>query len=125
MDSVSTDTRDALLIDTGSVYCPPATRNSVPGGVRMICAGVLGAPAGLGAVGAEGCAASRGGVVGGAPGSAPVGGFVTAPGCVGAAVGGAVGGAPTGGTGVTTPGMGDVPGGSGGFVGGTPGGAAA
>ena len=44
--SVSVDTRDALLIETGTVYGPPATRNSVPGGVTMICAGVAAAAAG-------------------------------------------------------------------------------
>ena len=37
---VITDTRDALLIDTGTVYGPPATWNVVPGTVRMTCAGV-------------------------------------------------------------------------------------
>src|SRR5947207_2471654 len=45
--NASIDTRDALLIDTGTVYGPPATRNSVPGAVTIICAAVgaaLGAP---------------------------------------------------------------------------------
>ena len=41
--NVITDTRDALLIDTGTVYGPPATWNVVPGTVRMICAGVAAA----------------------------------------------------------------------------------
>src|SRR5688572_6933770 len=49
--SVRVDTRDALLIETGTVYGPPATRNSVPGGVMMTCAAVAagaGAPAAAG-----------------------------------------------------------------------------
>src|SRR6266567_4294203 len=49
--SVSTDTRDALLIESGTGYGPPATRNSVPGVVTMICAGVaVGPPAVVGGV---------------------------------------------------------------------------
>src|SRR4051812_25447897 len=87
--SVMTDTRDALLIDSGTVYGPPATRNSVPGGVTRICAaaGDVGpAPAAPG--GAGGVAfGSRGGGAGatgtpaggcrptvGAPGTCPTAG---------------------------------------------------
>src|SRR5512133_1886407 len=50
--SVTTDTRDALLIDSGTVYGPPATRNSVPGGVTITCA--VFAPAGVAAPAAAG-----------------------------------------------------------------------
>src|ERR1044072_3351393 len=39
---VITDSRDALLIDTGTVYGPPATWKIVPGVVTTICAGVAG-----------------------------------------------------------------------------------
>ena len=38
--SDSVDNRDALLIDSGAMYGPPPTLNSVPDGVMMICAGV-------------------------------------------------------------------------------------
>src|SRR6476619_4615396 len=84
--TVTTETRDALLIDTGTVYGPPATWNVVPGTVRMICPGV--------ACGAPGAAAgvtsvSRGCVAGGAaPTGAPVvtggmpGGMAPAGACV-------------------------------------------
>src|SRR4029450_572406 len=51
MVSVITETRDALLIDTGTVYGPPATWNVVPGTVRMICpGGACGAPGGVAGV---------------------------------------------------------------------------
>src|SRR4051812_3137502 len=58
---VITDRRDTLLIDTGTVYGPPATRNSVPGGVTITCA--VFAPAGVVAPGPAGGVAvtSRGG----------------------------------------------------------------
>src|SRR4029453_7141849 len=67
--SVIVEARDTLLIETGTVYGPPATRNS-PGGVTRICAapGVAGVP--VGAAGVAGCVTSRGGVTG----SVPVGG---------------------------------------------------
>jgi len=48
---VITDTREALLIDTGTVYGPPATWNVVPGTVRMTCDGVaVAGPGGVGGV---------------------------------------------------------------------------
>src|SRR5438045_5082121 len=70
--SVITDNRDTLLIETGTVYGPPATRNSVPGVVMMICAAVgfgAGAPGGAGGV----VVTSRGGAAGAAapPGTPP------------------------------------------------------
>src|SRR5436190_18652508 len=75
--SVTTDTRDALLIETGTVYGPPATRNSVPGGVTSTCAtppvgaGAPGGAAGVvvtsrgGTVPAEGVVAPAAGAVAG------------------------------------------------------------
>src|SRR4051812_39196903 len=77
--SVITDTRDALLIESGTVYGPPATRNSVPGGVTRICAAVddVGAapavPGGAGGVafGSRGGVAGAGGTTPGA--AAPAG----------------------------------------------------
>ena len=109
------DSLDALLIDTAVVYGPLATRNSVPGGVTMICAGVA-APAG-GVAGAAVGAASRGGVAGGA-GTVAAGGVV---GGVAVAGGVAAGGVVCAGAGAA-PGIREVPGGSGptGFVGCTP-----
>src|SRR5688572_16202098 len=48
---VITDTREALLIDTGTMYGPPATWKVVPGTVRMTCDGVAAAgPGGVGGV---------------------------------------------------------------------------
>src|SRR4051812_16392942 len=32
------ESRDTFVIDTGTVYGPPPTRNVVPGGVRITCA---------------------------------------------------------------------------------------
>src|SRR5687767_6996989 len=85
--SVSTERRDALFTDTGTVYGPPATWNVVPGGVRITCAGVgagLSRPGG----GAGGAVGSRGGTPVGVPpggvvgaGGTPAGGAV-APGGV-------------------------------------------
>ena len=95
---VSVDNRDALFTETGTVYGPPATRNSLPGGVTMICAaGVVAAPgvAGAGAFG------SRGGALG-----SVTGGGVVAPAGGGGNVGRSVAG-PIG------AGTGDVPGGTG------------
>src|SRR6185436_18901100 len=118
---VIVDTREALLIDTGTVYGPPATWNVVPGTVRMICPGV--------ACGAPGAAAgvtsvSRGCVAGGAaPTGAPVvtggmpGGMTPAGACV-AGAGAAPGFSGTGAIGVGT---GDVPGAGGRFTGCAPG----
>src|SRR5690349_15990742 len=64
--SVITDSRATLLIDTGTVYGPPATRNSVPGGVMITCAvegdGGVAVPAAAGGV----AFTSRGGVAAGA-----------------------------------------------------------
>src|SRR5918994_3823978 len=88
---VITDTREALLIETGTVYGPPATWNVVPGTVRMTCAGV--------AVEAPGAAAA-GGVVGlsrGVSGTG-AGGAVVVPGAGGTPTGApVVGGGVTGG----------------------------
>src|SRR6516225_10061689 len=83
--SVMTDSRCALLIDTGTVYGPPATWNVVPGGVTMICAGVVGGAVGFAGVGAAPAGWSRGGV---GSGGTVAGGVV--PGCVvaGCVVGG-------------------------------------
>src|SRR5919106_2605571 len=60
--SVITETRWALLIETGTVYGPPATWNVVPGTVRMTCAGV-GAAGPVAAPGGAVAALSRGGIV--------------------------------------------------------------
>src|SRR6188768_1485348 len=103
---VIVDTREALLIDTGTVYGPPATWKVVPGTVRMTCDGVaVAGPAGVGGVvglsrGVSGT--TTGGIApvpgagGTVPTGAPAGG--TAPGgCCGAAPGGTVGAAPAGG----------------------------
>src|SRR3712207_3148697 len=61
--SVSTDTRDALLIDTGTVYGPPAIVNSGRGVVIRIWVEPVGGAAAAGAAPAGGCVGSRGGVV--------------------------------------------------------------
>ena len=128
--NVITESRATLLIEIGTVYGPPATRYSVPGDVTMICAA-----AGFTAAAAPGVAdggvvvMSLGAAVGGvaAPGAAPAGaappgGAATGGGVtfVGAFAGGGV--APGGavGSGVTRAGVGDAPGGTGKFVGGTP-----
>src|SRR5687767_1782578 len=100
-----TETRLALLIETGTVYGPPATWNVVPGTVRITWAGVVAAPPGpAGAAGVV--VTSRGGnpVAGGVPAGAPVGvvSGVAAPGA---------GTVPTGGTGANGVGTGGVPGG--------------
>src|SRR5690349_15531721 len=102
---VITDRRDELLIETGTVYGPPATWNVVPGTVRMICAGVCGGAPG-GAVGVTsvslGCADGAA-PAGAPPTGAPVvaggtpGGTTPAGGCI--AGGAPVGGAATGGAG--------------------------
>src|SRR2546428_253564 len=98
---VITETRDALLIETGTVYGPPATRNSVPGGNTLICAGVagvVGVVPGAGGVpggdrgGATGAGATGSGVMGGVPAGGVPGGV---------AIGGMPGG---GGDGCTAPG---------------------
>ena len=60
----SVDNRDALLIDSGAMYGPPATLNSVPDGVMMICAGVGWPTPGAVGVAAGGAVGSRGGVTG-------------------------------------------------------------
>src|SRR5262249_4888337 len=65
IDSVITDRRCALLIETGTVYGPPATWNVVPGGVTMICAGVVGGAFGFAGVGVVVGGSSRGGVAAG------------------------------------------------------------
>jgi hypothetical protein len=71
------ESRDALLIEMGVLYGPPATLNSLVGGVKMTCAGVS-VPAAPGSAG-TGVAGSRGGVPGGTPvpagGTAPTGGI--------------------------------------------------
>ena len=64
------------MIEIGVRYGPPATLNSAPGGVTMICAGVAPVTAAGGAAG-TGALGSRGGVVGG---TVPVGGVVPAGG---------------------------------------------
>src|SRR5438093_11148227 len=87
--SVTLDTRDAPVIDTGTVYGPPPTRNSVPGGVTSTCA-------------AAGVAA--GGVAGGTAAGGVGGGAVGAPG------GGCAGGTAGAGTGVGKGGTVVVPG---------------
>src|SRR6266850_7824763 len=87
--SVTLDTRDAPVIDTGTVYGPPPTRNSVPGGVTSTCAAAGGV--------AGGGTAAGGGVGGGAVG-APGGG------CAGGTAGGAGTGVGTGGS-VVVPGI--------------------
>src|SRR3954470_10373048 len=87
--------REALLIEIGTVYGPPDTRNSVPGGVTMICAGVA-APATGVAPGDTGW--SRGGPAGGVKPGGNAGG---APPGWPAGVVPAAGG---GGKGVTAPG---------------------
>src|ERR671912_130932 len=129
IDRLSVETRDALLIETGTVYGPPPTWKTVPGTVTITCAGVAVA---RGSVGAGGVVASRGGAV--APGApAPVPAGAPVPACGGAVVGsagvpagGAVAGgttpagggcAPGCGTGVGIVGTGNVPGGAGRFVG--------
>src|SRR4051794_17699697 len=88
--NVMVDRRDTLLIEIGTVYGPPATRNSVPGVVISSCA----APAGPGAVGAGagGAFGSRGGVAGGG-GTPSVPGGGTVPGAPGGVPGGVVPGA--------------------------------
>ena len=128
--NVTTETRAALLIETGIVYGPPATWKVVPGGDTMIWAGVVGDatagwPAGVvgTAVGALG-----NGAVGACPGAGGtvVGFAVVAGGAAGGVpstvVGGVAGnpGAGSVATGLTIPGTGDVPGGAGRLVGGTP-----
>src|SRR6478736_1321308 len=120
--SVSVETRDTLLIEIGTVYGPPATRNS-PGGVTRICAPAGGVAPGV--AGAAGGVTSRGGWDTG--GSVPVGGVTG--GIVGCAPVAVTGGGVTGGggapgtvvTGVWNVGTGDVFGGTGCAVGGTPG----
>src|SRR5512138_994429 len=99
------DSRDALVADTATVYGPPPTRNSGPGGVTTICAPAL-AVTGFGfvAVAPAGDAGLVAGVAadgagGGAPAAAPCG--VAAPGIAGE---GAAGKA-------VVPGMGELPGG--------------
>src|SRR5215210_7919736 len=69
MVSVMTDTRDALLIEMGTVYGPPATWKVVPGTVTITCAGVAGVPPGP--VGAAGTASGGGAVGAGVPGATP------------------------------------------------------
>src|SRR5436190_24175158 len=103
-------------MDTGTVYGPPATRNSVPGVVTITCA--VFAAAGVAVAGGV-VVTSRGGVV--APTAPPgaVGAGATPAGGV-AAGGCAPAGVAAGGSGVTSVGTGEVPGGGGKFVGGTP-----
>ena len=86
--------RDALLIEIGARYGPPAILNSVPAGVMMTCAGVTPEGGVPGAAG-NGWFGSRGGVTGAIP---VVAGGVVAP------AGGVVA------TGGTTPAGGGVPG---------------
>src|SRR6266542_177511 len=131
--SVTTDRRDTLLIDSGAVYGPPATRNSVPGVVMMTCAAVAFGEAVPGAAGGVVVMSRVGGVAGGAatsPGTPPGVGTPAPAGGAPVVGGAAPGAAPAGftvppgapGKGVTSVGTGDVPGGTAGFVGGTPGG---
>src|SRR5258706_10596923 len=114
MVSVIIDTRDALLIDTGTVYGPPATRNSFPGGVTITCAVVaLGGVAAPGAAGG-GAFGSLGGAGGTTPGgvTAPARGVAPGVGSIGAGGpvdgDGTLDGVPAGG--VRNPGTGDVTG---------------
>src|SRR5262245_14071600 len=65
--SVIIDRRLTLPMEIGTVYGPPLTRNSVPGGVTITCAGGADGADGVGAGGAFG---SRGGAVGSAGTSA-------------------------------------------------------
>src|SRR5215813_12264819 len=74
MVSDNPESRDAFVADTATVYGPPPTRNSGPGGVTTICAPEL-ATVGLGFAAG-----------GGAPGAAPCG--VAAAGAAGAGAAG-------------------------------------
>src|SRR6185503_8265935 len=100
----SPDSRDAFVAEMATVYGPPPTRNSGPGGVMTTCA-PAGAIVGGGAVAAAGAAGTGAGVVGegagtGAPEAAPPG-SAAAPGTAG------VGAAVT----AVVPGTGELPGG--------------
>src|SRR6478736_2628254 len=73
--SVITERRATLLIEIGTVYGPPATRNSVPGGVTITCAVAAPAGVGPGAAAGGGAVMSRGGFAATAPpGGAAAGG---------------------------------------------------
>src|SRR5687768_4854671 len=111
--SVITETREALLIEIGTVYGPPATWKVVPGTVRMICAGVgAGVPPGGGVCGTSvslGCPAGAAGAA--APVAGAAGGVVTG-GTPGGAAPGGTGGAGFSGIGAIGVGTGEVPGGA-------------
>ena len=88
--SDSPESRDAFVADTATVYGPPPTRNSGPGGVTTICAPALAiAGFGLVAVAPAGAAGIAAGVAAeGAGGGTPAAGTpcgVAAPGTAGPA----------------------------------------
>jgi hypothetical protein len=92
---VITDTRDAPLIEIGTVYGPDPTRNSVPGGVTTIWAT---APA---ADGGSVCGCAAGGAAGGSvKGGSVKGGVAGGWAAGGCAAGGATAGGVTAGGGV-------------------------
>src|SRR5262245_59829811 len=88
--SVTVEIRDALLIDSGTLYGPPPTRNSVPGGVVMTWARVAAGDVPGGVVRA-------GGAAGGVAGAPPTGAGVTPDGCGNGAPGARICGCMTGG----------------------------
>src|SRR3989338_6401354 len=97
---VIVESRVALVMDTGTVYGPPPTRNAVPGGDVMTCAMPTPGEVVGGSICVTGGAAEGGGAVG-AGGASPPGRFAAL-------------GAGAAGTGVTStvPGTGDEPGGA-------------
>ncbi|PYR06337.1 MAG: hypothetical protein DMG00_19305 [Acidobacteria bacterium] len=118
--SVSVERRVASVIEIGTVYGPPPTRNVGPGGDRMICADPM--PGVVVGPGATGSAAGGVAVVGAGVAGAVVGAAGAAPGGAGVGAGCAAGSAGTAttfggvcccgcGTG-TVPGTGVDPGGS-------------
>src|SRR5437763_5568812 len=100
--------RAAPLIEIGTVYGPPPTRNVVPGGDSTTCADPI--PGDVVGVSAAGGWAATGGVV--VAGGGVTAGGVSMTGGGGAAAGGGVVTGGVGGGASTVPGTGVVPGGS-------------
>src|SRR3954451_1930109 len=104
--SVIDDSRLASVIEIGTVYGPPPTRNVVPGGDRITCAEPM---PGVVVGSAGGVAACAGAAAGGA--SAAAGGVAVPAGGVPAVPGGGGAGAGVGAGTTTVPGTGVDPGG--------------